>query len=836
MMKFLLLALLLLIPELSFAQSTVATMFNPPPTDLSVGYLADIFGVVDGVLHGTGSQIMGTIFGVFNSAVLTLGSIIIMYILIVSTLNTAHEGEIMGKSWSSIWIPIRSITGFALVLPKATGYCFIQIFVMWVVVQGIGAADTVWDAALGYLARGGTLIQASPSSSSLNLPPLINPLSGNIFKSEVCMYGIQNSLTNTNSGTNVQVPDFATTISPIGVTTHLSPPAPCQAGACSNTGTCNKGFDCSQCDCSAAISFPGPSYLTSNGQNVSGNLQGICGNVTWNLSTDGGGGLSGGSTQAANPTNSALSDSRSAATQQVVLDLEPIADTVANSIIPVGNSSAPPSPIAAGNNNQALGFAASDYMGIMMPYLATLAQGANNQAVQLLNTSSATGWILAGSYYFQLAMLNREYSAQEGNPPVANFTANFANCKQNPSQPICTNATDAQLLANNLSAGTANCNGSSSTSGNQIDNFICWNTANLPAAGPGNTNPSLPGSANINGLPSWASAIINILTGPLGDIMQSLHDFGSSGVDPIMEISNLGISLVNAAELVWVGGTVALFGASMVMSIGLCANPAGMALVTALVWFVPVVMTICLALFVSGAMMAFYVPLIPFIIFLFTTIGWFVAVIESMVAAPLVAIGIAVPEGHQVFGQAQQAIMLLTNVFIRPAMIIIGFIAGSILSHVALWLLNQGIVQVMPYEQVDLLVIASIIAILVIYVGIILSIVNRSFALIYEVPNRVLRWIGGGVEQFGEEGGFKEVQSTAQEGMGVAKAGAQQAYQGASEAGGNIGKSLAKTPKGPTDAKVTSNAGAGTGGNIPKGGSAPKGGGGGGGPGAKVGP
>src|SRR5688572_4846657 len=101
--------------------------FAPPATDFSVIFLGNLFGIVDGVLHGTGSQIMGSMFSVFNSAVLALGGIIIMYTLIVSTMNTAHEGQMLGQKWNSIWIPVRSTLGLALLIPKASGYCLMQI-------------------------------------------------------------------------------------------------------------------------------------------------------------------------------------------------------------------------------------------------------------------------------------------------------------------------------------------------------------------------------------------------------------------------------------------------------------------------------------------------------------------------------------------------------------------------------------------------------------------------------------------------------------------------------------------------------------------------------------
>src|SRR4051812_37253138 len=51
---------------------------TPPDTDLSVGYLSNIFGTVDGVLVGTGSQLLGAMFGIFNGAVLVLGGIVIL--------------------------------------------------------------------------------------------------------------------------------------------------------------------------------------------------------------------------------------------------------------------------------------------------------------------------------------------------------------------------------------------------------------------------------------------------------------------------------------------------------------------------------------------------------------------------------------------------------------------------------------------------------------------------------------------------------------------------------------------------------------------------------------
>ena len=114
---------------------TNALSFAPPPSDNSVMFLGQIFGIVDGVLSGTGSQIFGKMMGVFNAAVLALGSIVLMYTLLIGTMNTAHEGEFLGKKWSSIWLPARCSIGMSLLVPKASGYCIMQVFIMWIVIK-----------------------------------------------------------------------------------------------------------------------------------------------------------------------------------------------------------------------------------------------------------------------------------------------------------------------------------------------------------------------------------------------------------------------------------------------------------------------------------------------------------------------------------------------------------------------------------------------------------------------------------------------------------------------------------------------------------------------------
>ena len=95
----------------------------------------------------------------------------------------------------------------------------------------------------------------------------------------------------------------------------------------------------------------------------------------------------------------------------------------------------------------------------------------------------------------------------------------------------------------------------------------------------------------------------------------------------------------------------------------------------------PLIFGIAAFLYVQGAILSVALPLIPFVIFLVAVLGWFAAVIESIVAAPLIAIGLIFPEANQdIWGKAEPAYMMILNLFLRPSLIIIGFVAGMILT------------------------------------------------------------------------------------------------------------------------------------------------------------
>lgn len=750
MKKFLLSSFLCLFPTLLLADNLSLT---PPSTDLSMQYLATIFGVVDGVLHGTGSQILGTMFGAFNAIILVMASTILCYVLFISILNTSHEGEFLGKKWSSIWVPLKMVTGVGLLLPKATGYSLIQILVMWVVVQGIGAADEVWNVALNYMNRNGTIVEPiqslapDPKSGKANNTFLISK-AGSILKSEVCMLAVQNALMRQNAKSSSSsssssgtvpaiVPNFMSSL----IVTGKNPDG-------SNTGV---PINYSQ-DTGGFITFPGKEGLVKTPYEK---YIGMCGNVSWDFigKSDNG--------QVYNAAQLTANDSASVAARQMSLDLSGLAKSIANKLVPPTGKTVPIIPPLQPDDAifvpNALVDTGDDYFAIVKPALRSLDDDANKKYKEFIKSAKDTGWILAGSYYYNMARLNQGIRNNTGTLAIKDklipiFDPNYDKGSFN-------DLGDDNVkinLKNNLPSNNG-----------VIDRYI---DAEISKAGANNN----PGSAPVLAFPGnpsevwgagWlAREVMNLIFPQVHTFAQEFSDnITNKNMDPIFALASVGNGLVSMVELVWVKILAALtvLGiagiatglASGFWTVGGAVN--GMLAIGNLLMLLAPMLTVWMSInFVLGSVLSYYVPLIPFFLFAFGSITWFAVVLEAILAAPLVALGITHPEGHDFLGRAEQSVMLLASVFLRPMLMVFGFIFGIILSYVALSVFNRGFsiaVQFLAEYNGDIFSIVYQTAMMAIYTAAVLAIINRSFSMIYEVPNKVLRWIGGHPESGHEE-------------------------------------------------------------------------------------
>ena len=103
--------------------------FAPPADDSSVQILRAVFGSIIDRLAGTSAAIvqspqstmLSAAFEYFNSGILFFGSILLTWITLTGTMHTANDGEALGKNWSTMWTPIRTIGATGALMPVAGG-------------------------------------------------------------------------------------------------------------------------------------------------------------------------------------------------------------------------------------------------------------------------------------------------------------------------------------------------------------------------------------------------------------------------------------------------------------------------------------------------------------------------------------------------------------------------------------------------------------------------------------------------------------------------------------------------------------------------------------------
>lgn len=767
----------------------LAINFTPSANDPSVVYLSYIFGVVNGVLSGSGTQILGKMFNVFNMSILMLGSIIAVYTTIMAVLNSGQDGEFMGKKWSSLFVPLRVLLGVLLIAPTTTGYSLIQVGVMWIVLQGIGAANYIWSEVLDYLNQGGTLFTSASSNSSGSYSTFysaMNSFSESIFCLNAMGMAVQKLTTNstyTSAGS-----------------AYLSAPSVTPYYSVMNTLTTN-------------IYAASTAATTVNMPNFSGVdsgwafLNGMCGQLSYS-----GGTVQTSSQQVDTSTvplgiQQAMGDLNMAIsplvnnTCAVVCPTNPATDctvstypyspTVAASEVPA--SCAGPSTTNGGyalstisgnfpyyywyNNSisdssyvDAVSNATNAFIGMVSSYStpSTALQG---------NTSD---WLQAGNYFFQLmsyvggaqttngATFNVMYSASPNQfqgtgsntsipwtgIPVSNGSSYsyLSQCTSGQAQG-CTSypsnvpqSMTQQYLQGLLLPLVASANTSTATA-YVVGNFLSGQ------ANQGSPPPAPMSSANsVTDMGSSASAALFAGGQDLFNEIQSLTEVTSTSSNPVLIMMQIGNEMIQVAFNTWLITTLLSLGITLATAFIPCESIAS--------GFLPftnailsMVMALAMPLIAAGGMLLYYFPMVPFMIYAFGVMGWFFGVIEGMVAAPIVGIGIMHPDGHEVFGKGEQAIMLLLNMFLRPSLMVFGLVVSIMLVYISVWIINSGInnsieaINGQATVWADMQTGMGYFMVPIVYVIIIFNVTNKCFTMIYVLPDKVTRWLSGGMQE-----------------------------------------------------------------------------------------
>ncbi len=805
-------------------------LFQIARSDQSVYYLGQIFGYVGNVLPADNpSLLVGILFKTLNTTALTIGAFMVVYVTVVGLLKTAQEGEFLGRQWNSLWVPIRTVLGIAALFPTATGYSAIQVIIMWVILQGVGAADTLWGKALEYITVAGSPY-ASISADTLPMADVQQNMKG-LFQSLICQASAKATYPDLNTPDNGQgektfryyCGNPANKLDPFclrGDSDMLNPIEGPQANATASMynmgpgGTSGCG-SLTYCDVNAACKSS-PATLASGGTKPESNAAClVCKAQQAALTT-------------IVPTLGAI------ATKFVDIDYQ----YLQFKNFPVSEGS--PAPVWIQDFCTANDIGSDRCCGVMpkptspmelFSQMSATAKGEGCAPKFPPDSSKSSDGDASSPDSQQKPPTQAERTAVELylKYPIAKFLddpdANFmeasmreyttsivnAVAKDIEGQMEKTTLTDWQKAANDngwILAGGFFYKIASMNSSNQMAAKPVFSAApmstdsgmnnyrnNYQAAG-GMLNMMLSstssvGFANTPGLTSDISSALGTTTSGLLSMWKGF--LGGNSTNPLVAMASFGSSLMLVTQILFIVVTAAVVIATslatinpMVLGTGITMNPFGEG-VKALVGFLgPFFVMLIGALFSLGAILGIYVPLIPYMIFTIGAIGWLIATIEAMVAGPIIALGILSPGGqHDILGRAEPALMQLFNLFLRPSLMILGLMISMLLSVVVVKLVNAGFLAVSS-QLLDAMsgpgLVEQIIFIAA-YTSFIITALNKAFSLIYVVPERVLTWIGGPAVQYGEQEALHATKQAVESAAGATTGAAKESAASAQGAG-----------------------------------------------------
>ena len=230
----------------------------------------------------------------------------------------------------------------------------------------------------------------------------------------------------------------------------------------------------------------------------------------------------------------------------------------------------------------------------------------------------------------------------------------------------------------------------------------------------------------------------------------------ASAENPILSLASLGFWLVTGA-LTAIGSLATI---SVVNNTTTAIPLIGEALnVFESIW--PVLdgfMTLALTgMLIAGLVLAYLLPAVPFIRFLFGILTWLLSVIEAVLAITIFAAAHITREDSDTLltRQTRMGWLFLPGLVLRPVLMIFGLVLGYLAFTAIIALLNAAWVPLMQISHAQAGASPlGFLAMLAIYTIVAWTACNASFKLIDILPSHVLAWIGGaaGIDAGGTEG------------------------------------------------------------------------------------
>jgi conjugal transfer/type IV secretion protein DotA/TraY len=637
-MRFVAIVLLSLL-LVAIADPAVAQATNPydvswsaldPGNDWAAQVLRSIFpipGGTPGTSTGNEATVIGQIVGQLTGFVAAIAAAFVSYITVINIHRAAETSRILGIGQSWIFVVRVGFAGI-MMFPLGGGFSAGQALVLQAAMTGVGMAKAVYANAIQAVGPDAIVI-ARPM-----IPGTEQIVSG-LIDSELC----------------VDLVNFAAN------TTLVPTPQPITV---SNS---NGGFTTWR-------------YSLSTG-NESGNP--VCGTVTVREKPQNEQTVAGVSVDMATVQKAILSDILNGSIRSQVA-------SVAQNLWQNKRASALV-PLQSVFNNAVNAYtselttAATSIQSAINSALQSNAQPARNGNLDLLHNEvqqSTLGWTAAGAYYLEIAKLNAMTLSLLNATPVTTSPAydglgpalsyDLAPLEAAQKEFMTTLATVVQT-----------------TDGTSIPTGIPYTLADAKEKADG-------------------AAVLDRLFGELhlsNSVLQSITSFllPSTQVwtDPFGGLMNLGQTLITTALIAM--GAAALL-SSTVTSTGAAiwsfltgnwgASAAAVAGHAVMSFFATPIFTGLLAIMVPGIIIAYVLPMIPWVMWMAGVCGWIILVCEAMIAVPLWMLAHMTVGGDGLHGRAIEGWSLLFNVVFRPTLMVIGLFLGYFVFDCMSWLIRES--------------------------------------------------------------------------------------------------------------------------------------------------
>jgi len=674
----------LTLPAVGAAQTTAGPV-------RAVDVFLQIFGVdsssLVAMMNGGSGTILAAVSGVVVTAAVAAALAIALFTFFVTLAQSAHEGKLGGRRYSMLWVPIRTALGlgFLTPVPAASGYCILQILVLWAASIGSGIADRAWDAGLGRLSN----IPSSASAMGMS-PQQSKAVVDGVFRNLVCVAKANASTDDPSTMLMRAEPKPITRETIYG---SIGGPAP--------TGVTFKG----------GVGF----------NEIRSPIKSACGDLSVERTI-----AIGGDGQQ-NALNTAVLRSFSDEVGNV-FELSARLIPVADQMVSHGMTQTAV--------REALIAADSEYRAAEKTRMAQYTSATQSflggaQAVQL-TTAANGGWLNAGAWYMTIsgamdAVVDASVSHITQQPPRMEQLPASLQSDLRPAMQMAETATSDPTDASHSTAPVEN---------NRV-----------PGAKVGVPRGALTPNTKNDKDSKWQRLIVQ----PISDIFMDLFKWltqsmiGTPGSDPILNLQAFGHAGLNVVET-----------AALLVLVASLAPFAGFGLFM-------LSLPILIGFGLPFVLLAYYLPMIPYIFWVFGVLGWIMLLLEAVMIAPLWAAAHLLPEGEGVAGtSASQGWVLLMSLLARPVLMVAGLLASVVVMRFIAGYIAVGFDYLISSSMGSRMFgLVSMIAYSIALVALVIAAARRTFGLIHFIPDRALRFRGGAHESLGEAGGVGETQQSA---------------------------------------------------------------------------